>query len=576
MRIWLFRLIAIALPCLVLLLLEGTLRVAGIGQQYPLFIRNPANPAYLVTEPNIIQRYFASQQNVPSVQLEPAFLLADKPANSIRLVVQGGSTAAGYPYGVGASLAGMLEQRLRRTFPATDIEVVNTALSAVNSYTLLDLADDIIAQHPDAVLIYAGHNEYLGILGVGSNYVAAESPLITRLLLKLQKLYLYQAIAKVFSPLQTTVPPSDSNQTQKRTFMAQVAKQKNISSGSALYYAGLTQFEQNMQLLLQKYQAAGIAVYISTIASNIADQAPFNSPPLSTEQQRQLQSLQHQLQSGAALSQLSAPLNALQQEADSSQHALLHFQLGQLFRQYGDIAAAKHHLTAAKDADLLRFRAPEAINDAIRQLASQTGAVLVDTQANWQQHSPDGLIGKALMLEHLHPNARGYYWLADSFYQVLHQRNAFFTWQGTVPEAISWAERPLLPAEEYAGTLRILQLTADYPFQTTPQPMQWPTANNLPEKLALDYVKGHIDWLGMMQQSARYYQQQRDGDLLLKSLTILADALPHDANTNLQAAKILLQATRRDEALHYLQRSLRNAQPPAEAQALQQQLLKKR
>ncbi|CAM5180859.1 hypothetical protein [Alishewanella longhuensis] len=62
-------------------------------------------------------------------------------------MVQGGSTAAGYPYGMGAALAGMLEQRLRRTFPEQPIEVVNTALSAVNSYTLLDFADERNSLH---------------------------------------------------------------------------------------------------------------------------------------------------------------------------------------------------------------------------------------------------------------------------------------------------------------------------------------------------------------------------------------------------------------------------------------------
>ena len=42
-------------------------------------------------------------------------------------------------------------------------------MAAVTSYVLLDFADEIIAQQPDAVVIYTGHNEYLGIGGVGSS-----------------------------------------------------------------------------------------------------------------------------------------------------------------------------------------------------------------------------------------------------------------------------------------------------------------------------------------------------------------------------------------------------------------------
>ena len=47
-------------------------------------------------------------------------------------------------------------------------------MAAVSSYVLLDFADEIIAQQPDAVMIYAGHNEYLGIGGVGSSNSHAE------------------------------------------------------------------------------------------------------------------------------------------------------------------------------------------------------------------------------------------------------------------------------------------------------------------------------------------------------------------------------------------------------------------
>ncbi len=48
--------------------------------------------------------------------------------------------------------------------------MINTAMSAVNSYVLKDVASEIAEQSPDAVLIYAGHNEYLGIFGVGSHF----------------------------------------------------------------------------------------------------------------------------------------------------------------------------------------------------------------------------------------------------------------------------------------------------------------------------------------------------------------------------------------------------------------------
>ncbi|MBZ9613382.1 GDSL-type esterase/lipase family protein [Rheinheimera maricola] len=547
----LFWLIGLLLPLLLLAMLELTLRLAGIGKQLALFIDNPANTHYLLTRPDIIKRYFANGAAAPTVTMEPSFFLQQRPADGIRLVVQGGSTAAGYPYGVGASLAGMLEQRLRRSAGNRSVEVVNTALSAVNSYTLLDLADEIIAIKPDAVLIYAGHNEYLGIMGAGSTYLAAESPAATRWLLKLRRLSTFQLLEGAYQ--HCCLPGAvETAASDRRTLMARVAQGQHITTDSALYQAGIQQFSQNLALLLAKYQTAGIAVYLATTGSNIADQAPFAGAPLTEQQLSKLAQFQAQIDTGVALKDLD---NATERLLGDAPSAHLLYQLGQLYRRGGEAERASQLLLAAKDADSLRFRAPEAINQQIRILAKQYNAKLVDVEAAWRQQSPLGLIGNNLMLEHLHPNVQGYFLLADSFYQALAQQPPLSDWPGKVAAELAWAERPLLPAEEHAAQLRVVTLMADYPFRDTPIAVSFPAAQNMPQQLAQAYIDGKLDWLGMMQQSARYYQQQRDGDMLLKALLIIADALPHDASANRQAAQILQQAGRAQEAGHYQRRA---------------------
>ncbi|MDH3589898.1 MAG: SGNH/GDSL hydrolase family protein, partial [Gammaproteobacteria bacterium] len=166
-----FMLVALVIPVLFFVLVEGVLRLAGAGDEFPLFIPHPQQSDYLLANPQVLTRFFGDLKKTPSMKIETVYFKAKKPAKGLRIVVQGGSSAAGFPYGFGGSLTGMLEQRLRRSYPDREIEVVNTAMSAVNSYALLAFADEIIAQHPDAVLVYAGHNEYLGILGVGSNFL---------------------------------------------------------------------------------------------------------------------------------------------------------------------------------------------------------------------------------------------------------------------------------------------------------------------------------------------------------------------------------------------------------------------
>ena len=551
--------IAISLPLVFLGGLEGILRMSDYGNDYPLFIKNPANPNYLLPRPDIVKRYFAANADIPSVTMEANFLLADKPQNGFRLFVQGGSTAAGFPYGLGASLAGMLDKRLKATLPEHSVEVVNTALAAVNSFTVLDLTDEIIAQQPDAVLLYLGHNEYLGILGVGSNYTAANSYASTLLFLKLRSLRLFQLLQNSYASLQRHSTPLGTEQTNSRTFMAKVAKHKDIPLNSDLYKAGLEQFSDNLQLILNKYQQANIPVYLATIASNLLDQKPFSSEPIAPEIDLALQKIKSTL--AAADQQQAINLaNQLATNVDSSDNALTHFELGRLYSQLNQASAAKQQLTLARDLDRLRFRAPSAINTIIRRSAAKyDNVILVEAEQHLSQFSPMGLIGNNLMLEHLHPNVRGYFLLADSFYTALKQQSKLTDWQSVSIEQ-AWAERPLLPAEEYTGFAKVLQLMNDYPFvepneDGTEKPLNLPPVTDWQLALGKAVFLKQIDWLSMMKECLTRYQADNNKEMTLKTAVILADALPHDSQINQYVAQLYTQQNSASLANYYTQRS---------------------
>ncbi len=561
-----FWFILASLPLALLALLEGTVRLLGLVPSYPVFVEHPAAAQYLTVRPDLIRRYFPKGADIPNVTVEPQYFLKEKPTNGIRLFVQGGSTAAGYPYGLGASIASMVESRLRRSWPDRPVEVVNTALSAVNSYTLLDLADDIIAQKPDAVLIYAGHNEFVGIMGVGSNYRIAQSPALTQVLLQLKKLHIYQWLEQVLQPaaptkaaissvatndaansaLSTDVVSQADTAKAKRTLMARMAAEQAIAMDSELYQAGLAQFNRNMTVLLAKYQAAGIPVFLATIGSNIADQPPFQSAELSSSQLQQLAALQQGDRSQFAL--LSA-------EAKAQQHAMLSYQLGQWMLQQEQWQEAQQWLSAARDYDTLRFRAPAAINQQIKQFVDEQSVFLVDAEQALRAHSPRQVIGRELMLEHLHPNLPGYFVIADAFYQAIAKSGKLPAYQVTVDKAKAWTKRPVLPAEEFAAFARVAQLTSDYPFQRSPQPVQLPAATNSLEQAGLDFYAKKIDWLTLMQISMQVYQQQNDRQMQLKTALILADAAPDQPSWNAYAAKLLAQSDEPELAWWYQQRA---------------------
>lgn len=544
-----FYLIALAIPLFFFVAIELVLRVAGFGKSTPLFIENPAHPNYLLARPDVMQRYFPFAKNPPAVSMETDFFLAEKPTDGLRIFIQGGSTAAGFPYGLGASLSGTLEQRLRQSLPAHQVEVINTAMAAVNSHTLLDLADDIIAQDPDLVLIYAGHNEFLGIMGASSNYSTSSSFWLTRSMLWLKDMRLFQLFQWTLSQLQGA--SSDKQQNPARTtMMAKVAENQSIPLNSDVYNAGLYQFNTNMGDLLAKYQSAGIQVLISSIGSNHKDQAPLKSAEVEAKYAPLVKTI-----STKAANLKIEELGSISSTLVISQSALLHFELGKLFEQHGEDELAAKHYELAVAHDLLKFRAPQAVNDIIKALAQQYNAGYVDAHAYLQAQSPNKIIGNELMLEHLHPNLRGYYVISEAFYNAIAKGQYFSPWQN-IPITKAWPERLVLPSEEYIGFANAMKLKSEYPFVSTNIPLTLPVPSDKAQELGLQHFNKRIDWLQMVEQNLAQYRKQNNSKMVMKCLQILADALPHNGLYAIQAAEQLEAIGENALARHYYRRAL--------------------
>src|SRR5690606_25363071 len=85
---------------------------------------------------------------------------AEKPPSRLRIFVVGGSTAQGYPYQRNHSFTAIAQAALRSV--GADVEVVNLGNSAMSSYYVREVLGDLPEYEPDAVVVYAGHNEYYG------------------------------------------------------------------------------------------------------------------------------------------------------------------------------------------------------------------------------------------------------------------------------------------------------------------------------------------------------------------------------------------------------------------------------
>lgn len=540
-----FYLVLWALPLLLLLLLEGGLRLAGFGASYPLFVPAP-EPGYLQPNPLLVRRYVDDPRQAPPVAPDSQYFLAEKPKGSLRLLVAGESTAAGFPYGRFGSPAALLQQQLKRQYPDQQIEVISTAMAAINSYTVLDIMPELLAVKPDAILLYLGHNEYVGLLGVGSQFQASPHRQLTLWWLQLKQFRLYQWVQQ---GLQALLPAAGNQSTSGQTTMAQMASQSGITLDSAAYLAGVAQFRDNLADISLLARQAKVPLILTTLVSNELDLAPFlsghseaGSMPGSN------------LTPGAALQQLPALLKAAPDDA------FLHYQYGKALLENQQPEAALQALQQAKELDLLRFRAPAVFNQLLHEQSKMPGVWLADAEQLFRQHSREGILGAELLLEHVHPNQQGYQLIAQSWWRSLNRAGLV----KPLPEsAAALAAGSLLSVLDLVhANYKIALLLADYPFDQHQQiaaPTLADFTRQLPQpalqQLATQLIQGG-DWLRLHQQLLEFYQQQRDAVNAAKVAALLSDALPFQADIAFAAGQFYFLAEDITMAGLYQQRAV--------------------
>ncbi|WP_420388052.1 SGNH/GDSL hydrolase family protein [Roseivirga sp.] len=471
----LFYLITVSIPFVFFLLLEVVLRISNYGEQPPVFISDVAASEYLIFNPKVSERYFAQKEF--STQGQYDVFLKEKSPNTVRIFVQGASTSAGFPYNHSGSFPRLLEQKLQHQYSDRNIEVINTSLAATNSFTLLDLSDEIIEQKPDMVIIYGGHNEYYGALGVGSSQSFGKSTAATNFYLRLKNVRIVQLMKNIVKGIYSVRIQEDDQQ----TLMAKMVKNESIPFDSDLYHRGIDQYKTNITALLTKYKEAGIPVYICTLVSNLRDFEPFESAE------------------------------------DSEYNAEEAFKQGRSILDT-DSLGAKAKLSDARDFDLLKFRAPSAIEQAVVEIAQELNVPVIDTHDAFEKNSDEAIIGNELLLEHVHANLNGQRLFAETIYNSVSE---LLTQKGI-------RERPLAEEFDYItaevdslyGTTLLKQLLNNWPFTDNATSPSAPT-NDI-ERLII----GETPWVAVM--NSKYVEQiQSEPAKALRTAKVLMQEYPH-------------------------------------------------
>lgn len=273
-----FYFVMIAIPIAFILLTEIFLRVINYGLDFKTFSYiSSYYPDKLFLNPDLPYKYFSNLKKPPTVL--PDGFDDIKKDNAFRVFVIGGSTAAGWPYVPNASFSRNLKGRLELVFPKNTIEVINCGVSAINSYTLRDIVPGILDQHPDLILIYAGHNEYYGALGAGSSVSMGNSRFLVNSYLCLKDLRTTQLLEDFITWIYSVFGYNElQNKFEKNeTLMARMIGESLIPLDSGTYWNGIRQFEGNLRDILEMIKEKNIPVIIGKLTSNTLNMKPFVS-----------------------------------------------------------------------------------------------------------------------------------------------------------------------------------------------------------------------------------------------------------------------------------------------------------
>jgi tetratricopeptide (TPR) repeat protein len=410
--------LAVGAPVFFLALLETALWLAGFGYPTSFFLSSSiGGQSMRIQNDRFAWRFLGREM---ARQPFPFAIPAAKPANTVRIFVLGESAGYGDPQPE-FGLARMIEALLSGRYPGTRFEVVNASMTAINSHVLLPVARDCSSESGDAWVVYMGNNEVVGPFGAGTVFGSQRASLaLIRANLALKRLRCGQLIEGLLWRLRRH-PDAAREWGGMAMFVANQVRSDDPRMGTVY-----SQFRSNLQGILKLGSRHGAKVVVGTVASNLKDCAPFASLHRNGLQTADLAEWTRLYNEGLATQHAGrlAEASELFRRASGidDSFADLQFAWGQCCLALGNTAEAHQHLTMARDADTLRFRADSRINEIIRTIAAgheAEGVGFVDTARTLEERSVGGVTGDDFLYEHVHLKFEGNYLLARTFAEAL-------------------------------------------------------------------------------------------------------------------------------------------------------------
>ena len=560
----------VVVPLLFFVLLELGLGLAGVGTSYDYFREIKIDGrTYYQENPD-----FADQFYPKSLDINPRenTFSAERDPGQVRVYILGGSAALGFPH-KNHGVDRLLETQLRAAIPSRKVEVINLAMTSINSHVVYEIAKSVPDSSADFAVILMGNNEVVGPYGPGTfNQNFLDNITLIRGIQWLKRTRLWQALDGLLQKAR----PTDAMQDLEWQGM-QMFTSNGVAHDDPRMASVYSHYEDNLTDIIEILHDRGIHVLLSSVPVNLRHSAPFMSvhrPDLSAEELDAWRALTSEgsrsFDNENWNDAVASFLEAL--EIDPG-YADTHFMMATTYEHLGEFDKARTHYERALDLDALRFRADTRINEIVHEVATRFDKEtfsFVDSAAAFAESSKPFQPGWNLLLEHVHYGFAGNHVLAAkisrSIVAELTQRDDHLP----LPQT-EVARRTGFPNHDTIGEIQTLQGMIEhppFPGQSNYDELESFLNEQLQSVTAeigtpAEVVQKRTDLVGSAQADWKIHfelavmnQRLRNPPAMYYHLNKVLELYPHNRETYMKLAEAMSKDGRWREAIPYLERSL--------------------
>jgi len=409
-RLWLFRLMAVALSLSPLFIAEAVCRVLDVGHKqehfHPEVGFEAIHPLFELSED---KTRFEIAENRLS-HFRPDSFAATKGETEFRIFVLGGSTVQGRPYSIETSFTTWLQLSLNAAEPTRDWRVVNCGGISYASYRLQPILSECLKHEPDLILIYTGHNEFLesqtfANLEKNANWISTGNDALSN--------------SRFYNLVRQRFRGSEEFTESQEVLPAEVSARLDYQDGLKEYRRDpiwrqnvIEQYRNQIRAMHHEIKEAGVRVFFLNPTENLQT-PPFKSVLGDTSEdvakQKQIERL---ISMAAETKEHDSAIAILDQAIELDEHfALTYYHIGLRYAELGDYDKAKTAFTKAIEEDICPLRMLPSMHADLREEIE--ASLLIDIQSRFESESVGGITGDAMFVDHVHPTINGHQIIAE-------------------------------------------------------------------------------------------------------------------------------------------------------------------